>query len=108
MLSAKDAPLLLVLAADHVIQDEAAFSAAVTQAILLAEAGKFVTFGIVPSEPHTGYGYIKRGNHFREGFKVDEFVEKPSVEVAPGYISAGNTTGIVVCSCSGQAAILMS
>ena len=52
-------PLLLVLAADHVIQDEVAFSAAVTDALPLAEAGKLVTFGIVPSEPHTGYGYIK-------------------------------------------------
>jgi mannose-1-phosphate guanylyltransferase len=88
-LTAKDDPLLLVLAADHVIQDEAAFSAAVTQAIPLAEAGKLVTFGIVPSEPHTGYGYIKRGNDLGEGFKVDEFVEKPSVEVAQGYISSG-------------------
>ena len=88
-LSAKDDPLLLVLAADHVIQDEAAFSAAVTQAIPLAEAGKLVTFGIVPSEPHTGYGYIKRGNDLGEGFKVDEFVEKPSVKVAQGYISSG-------------------
>ena len=88
-LSAKDDPLLLVLAADHVIQDEAAFSAAVTQAIPLAEAGKLVTFGIVPSAPHTGYGYIKRGNDLGEGFKVDEFVEKPSVKVAQGYISSG-------------------
>ena len=88
-LTAKDDPLLLVLAADHVIKDESAFSSAVTKAIPLAEAGKLVTFGIVPSEPHTGYGYIKRGNDLGEGFKVDEFVEKPSVEVAQGYISSG-------------------
>jgi len=88
-LTAKDDPLLLVLAADHVIQDEAAFREAVIRAIPLAEAGKLVTFGIVPSEPHTGYGYIKRGNDLGEGFKVDEFVEKPSVKVAQGYISSG-------------------
>ena len=88
-LTVKDDPLLLVLAADHVIQDEAAFNAAVVRAIPLAEAGKLVTFGIVPSEPDTGYGYIKRGNDFGEGFTVDEFVEKPSLEVAQGYISSG-------------------
>ena len=88
-LTAKDDPLLLVLAADHVIQDEAAFREAVIRAIPPAEAGKLVTFGIVPSAPHTGYGYIKRGNDLGEGFKVDEFVEKPSLEVAKGYISSG-------------------
>jgi mannose-1-phosphate guanylyltransferase len=88
-LTVKDDPLLLVLAADHVIQDEAAFNAAVMRAIPLAEAGKLVTFGIVPSEPDTGYGYIKRGNDFGEGFTVDEFAEKPSLEVAQGYISSG-------------------
>jgi mannose-1-phosphate guanylyltransferase len=88
-LTVKDDPLLLVLAADHVIQDEAAFNAAVMRAIPLAETGKLVTFGIVPSEPDTGYGYIKRGNDFGEGFTVDEFAEKPSLEVAQGYISSG-------------------
>ena len=88
-LTVKDDPLLLVLAADHVIQDEAAFNAAVVRAIPLAETGKLVTFGIVPSEPDTGYGYIKRGNDFGEGFTVDEFAEKPSLEVAQGYISSG-------------------
>ena len=88
-LYAKDDPLLLVLAADHVIQDKAAFKAAVMRAVPLAKAGKLVTFGIVPSDPQTGYGYIKRGNDLGEGFKVDEFVEKPSLEVAKGYISSG-------------------
>jgi mannose-1-phosphate guanylyltransferase len=88
-LTVKDDPLLLVLAADHVIQDEAAFNAAVVRAIPLAETGKLVTFGIVPSEPDTGYGYIKRGNDLGEGFTVDEFAEKPSLEVAQGYISSG-------------------
>ena len=88
-LTAKDDPLLLVLAADHVIQDQDAFNAAVMRALPHAEAGKLVTFGIVPSHPQTGYGYIKRGNDLGEGFKVDEFVEKPSLEVAKGYISSG-------------------
>ena len=89
-LTAKDDPLLLVLAADHVIQDEAAFKAAVMRAIPLAESGKLVTFGIVPSEPNTGYGYIKRGNELGEGFTVDEFVEKPSSDVARDYLSSGD------------------
>ena len=89
-LTAKDDPLLLVLAADHVIQDEAAFREAVIRAIPLAEAGKLVTFGIVPSTPHTGYGYIKRGKDLGEGFEVDAFVEKPSSDVAQDYFSSGD------------------
>ena len=88
-LIADDDPLLLILAADHVIQDEAAFREVIMRAIPLAEAGKLVTFGIVPNEPNTGYGYIRRGNDVGEGFEVDEFVEKPNVEVAQGYMSSG-------------------
>jgi len=72
-----------------VIQDEDAFRKTVIQAIPLAEAGKLVTFGVIPCEPHTGYGYIKRGNDLGEGFEVEQFVEKPSLEVAQGYISSG-------------------
>lgn len=82
-------PLLLVLAADHVIQNDTKFIEAVTVAIPLAESGKLVTFGIVPCEPHTGYGYIKRGEKQDDGFVVDKFVEKPSVELAQQYITSG-------------------
>ena len=78
--------LLLVLAADHVIQDKVAFTKAVSKALLLAEAGKLVTFGIVPIEPHTGYGYIKKGDEGSGGFVVDEFIEKPSSDVAQEYL----------------------
>lgn len=88
-LTSDEDPLLLVLSADHVIQDEIAFTKAVNKAIPLAEKGKLVTFGIVPHKPDTGYGYIKRGNDNGEGFTVDEFVEKPSLEVARDYISLG-------------------
>jgi mannose-1-phosphate guanylyltransferase len=84
----KDDPLLLVLPADHVIQDELAFTKAITDAIPLAESGKLVTFGIVPREPHTGYGYIKRGQEQGAGFIVNEFVEKPSRELAQRYVSS--------------------
>ncbi len=83
-------PLLLVLAADHVIQDEAAFTKTVMNAIPLAEAGKLVTFGIVAHEPNTGYGYIKKGESQDPGFAVDAFVEKPSIEVAKEYLESGD------------------
>jgi mannose-1-phosphate guanylyltransferase len=83
-------PLLLVLAADHVIQDQAAFTEAVANAIPLAEAGKLVTFGIVAHEPNTGYGYIKKGKSEGPGFAVDAFVEKPSIEVATNYLESGD------------------
>ena len=83
-------PLLLVLAADHVIQDDEAFTEAVNRAVPLAEAGKLVTFGIVPKEAHTGYGYIKKGSQEGIGFVVEKFVEKPSIQVAHDYVDSGN------------------
>ena len=91
-LSLKDGedPLLLVLAADHVIQDEVAFTKTVIDAIPLAESGKLVTFGIVAHGANTGYGYIKKGTPLAPGFKVDRFVEKPSAEVAKGYLKSGS------------------
>lgn len=89
-LMADDDPILLVLAADHVIQDEGAFTKAVTDALPLAESGRLVTFGIVPSEAHTGYGYIKKGKEDGAGFTVDKFVEKPSFSVAQKYLSSGD------------------
>ncbi|MDW2402520.1 mannose-1-phosphate guanylyltransferase/mannose-6-phosphate isomerase [Vibrio sp. 1262-1] len=82
-------PMLLVLAADHVIQNEEAFVAAVKQAIPLAEQGKLVTFGIVPQSAHTGYGYIQRGEVFDSGFVVNQFVEKPDSETAQSYLDDG-------------------
>ncbi len=70
-------PVLLVLAADHLIQDSDTFQSKIKEAQALAEQGKLVTFGIVPTQPHTGYGYIKAGNKLNIGFDVSEFVEKP-------------------------------
>ena len=84
-------PLLLVLAADHVIQDTPAFQAAVRTALPLAEAGSLVTFGIVARRPETGYGYIKRGTRVAEGaWEVERFVEKPALEVAEAYVASGD------------------
>jgi mannose-1-phosphate guanylyltransferase len=83
-------PLLLVLAADHVIQDETSFAKTIVSAIPLAESGKLVTFGIVAHAPNTGYGYIKKGECQGPGFTVDAFVEKPSIEVAKEYLESGD------------------
>jgi mannose-1-phosphate guanylyltransferase len=84
-------PLLLVLAADHVIQNNDAFTEAVENAIPLAQAGKLVTFGIVPTQAHTGYGYIKRGNKVSDssGYDVNAFVEKPDSNTAANYLESG-------------------
>lgn len=85
-----DDPLLLVLAADHVIHDVKAFTHSVLQAQFLAEKGKLVTFGIVPTEAHTGYGYIRQGDKCGVGFKVAEFVEKPDLSTAQDYLASDN------------------
>lgn len=82
-------PLLLVLAADHVIRNEAAFTASVKQAIPHAEAGKLVTFGIVPTHAETGYGYIRRGAEIGAAYTVAQFVEKPNMQTAEGYLQSG-------------------
>jgi len=84
-------PLLLVLAADHVIKDQQAFADSVTKAQTHAEAGKLVTFGIVPTAPETGYGYIKRGEKQQNsGYNVADFVEKPDQVTAKSYLATGD------------------
>lgn len=83
-------PLLLVLAADHVIQDTDAFVHSIQRAYSEAEKGKLVTFGIVPTSPETGYGYIRRGKAITEEvYAVNAFVEKPELLTAEEYVSSG-------------------
>jgi len=83
--------VLLVLPADHVINNIPAFHLAVNQANELAEQGYLVTFGIVPTEPETGYGYIKRANSPQgAAFNVEAFVEKPNLETAKSYLQTGD------------------
>lgn len=83
-------PLLLVLAADHVIAQPDAFCAAVQAAMPLAEQGKLVTFGIVPTIAETGYGYIQKGADVGDGAsEVAAFVEKPNLELAQQYLEDG-------------------
>lgn len=78
---------MLVLAADHAIQDIEAFHAAVLAAEQESVDNKLVTFGIVPTKPETGYGYIKKGEQVKNSvFKVNSFVEKPDLETAKNYL----------------------
>ncbi|MBB5322232.1 mannose-1-phosphate guanylyltransferase/mannose-6-phosphate isomerase [Marinobacter oulmenensis] len=89
--AADDDPLMLVLAADHLIQDVDAFQAGIKRAVPLAEQGKLVTFGIVPTHAETGYGYIQRGQGLSEGsFEVSRFVEKPDLDTAESYLTSGD------------------
>jgi mannose-1-phosphate guanylyltransferase/mannose-6-phosphate isomerase len=85
--------ILVVMPADQVIQNLAAFQAAVNTAVVLADQGKLVTFGIVPTAPETGYGYIKRGaavGAAASAYSVDRFVEKPALDVAEAYLASGD------------------
>lgn len=83
--------LMLVLSADHLIQDENAFAHAVSQAVSLASAPnpRLVTFGIVPTAPETGFGYLQAGAALDTGFSVQKFVEKPDLEKAKAYLDEG-------------------
>jgi mannose-1-phosphate guanylyltransferase/mannose-6-phosphate isomerase len=84
--------VMLVLPADHVIADVDAFHAAIEQACVPVAEGALATFGIVPTAPETGYGYIQSGAGAGapQCYKVDRFVEKPNRETAQGFVAAGN------------------
>jgi len=86
-------PLLLVLPSDHVIQPDAALHQATAAASAAAENGSLVTFGVTPTRPETGYGYIRRGAAAAPGvFRVDRFVEKPAHAEAERLLTDGNFT----------------
>jgi mannose-1-phosphate guanylyltransferase/mannose-6-phosphate isomerase len=82
-------PLLLVLPADHVIAAPQAFAAAVEAAVAPAADGYLTTFGVVPTEPATGYGYIRRGADRNGWSEIAEFVEKPNAATARAYLDSG-------------------
>jgi len=83
--------VLLILSADHVIQDVNAFHKAINIANNKAQDGKLATFGIVPTDANTGYGYIKSSKTNNDGaYKVKEFVEKPDLKTAESYLEQGN------------------
>jgi len=84
-------PLLLVLSADHLIQDTDAFHQSIKIAEELAEKDKLVTFGIVPDKAETGYGYIQADiNHATDYYNIKSFTEKPNQEDAQKYLDSGN------------------
>ena len=88
--SDEEEPILLVLAADHLIENVDAFQATVAKALPYAQDNQLVTFGIVPTAPETGYGYIKAGEAVGDAFFVDQFVEKPDLDVAKSYLKSGD------------------
>jgi mannose-1-phosphate guanylyltransferase/mannose-6-phosphate isomerase len=96
LLAAKRNPaaILAVMPSDHVIDDTANFSAAVRRAAEVASQGRIVLFGIAPNEPHTGYGYIRKGRVLSDNagaaFEVDKFFEKPDAETAAAYLADGS------------------
>ena len=83
---------MLISPADHLIMDEPSLCRSVKASATLASEGYFVTFGVVPTRPETGYGYIKKGGKLQNdtGYHVDSFVEKPDIETAEYYTNAGN------------------
>ncbi|HRY83076.1 MAG TPA: mannose-1-phosphate guanylyltransferase [Candidatus Cloacimonadota bacterium] len=82
---------MIVLPADHVIKDTAAFLSSLKEAERAALEGNLVTFGIIPEYPATGYGYIEAGEELQEGVrKVLRFKEKPDYDTALGFLSSGN------------------
>lgn len=88
-----DDPVLLVMPADHVIDDLDAFRAAVSRGAAHAEAGKLVTFGIHPSHPETGFGYIRAGDSAAKddgSRNISAFVEKPDAATAKQYLASGD------------------
>ncbi|HCM5543352.1 TPA: mannose-1-phosphate guanylyltransferase/mannose-6-phosphate isomerase, partial [Klebsiella pneumoniae] len=88
-----DDPLMLVLAADHIINNQPVFHDAIRVAEQYADEGHLVTFGIVPNAPETGYGYIQRGVALTDSahtpYQVARFVEKPDRERAEAYLASG-------------------
>ena len=85
LLAREQDALLLILPSDHLIESNSVFHDAVAAGIPLAQQGQLVAFGVVPSSPHTGYGYIQRG----QGSQVAAFVEKPGSETAKQYLQSG-------------------
>ncbi len=88
----EDDPVLLILPADHVIENIPQFHDAIRAGFEFARQGSLITFGIIPDMPETGYGYIKKGETIEEGTgaaKIDRFVEKPDLETAKSYLESG-------------------
>ncbi|ARJ66492.1 mannose-1-phosphate guanylyltransferase/mannose-6-phosphate isomerase [Magnetospirillum sp. ME-1] len=81
--------LMLLMPSDHLVADPDAFRRAVDMAVPLAEQGRLVTFGVHPTGPNTGYGYIRRGKALANGYEVAAFSEKPDLATAERYVASG-------------------
>ena len=82
---------MLVLPADHHVTDPEAFQRTVVSASAPAQAGRLMTFGVVPTQPETGYGYVRCGEAVSDGiYELAEFVEKPDKETAEAYLASGH------------------
>jgi len=93
LLNEKKDPILLVLSADHVIDDNKKFSNSIKIASKIANKGKMVAFGVQPNKPETGYGYIevaKSNNSKDDYYNIISFTEKPNIEIAQDYLNSGN------------------
>lgn len=84
-----DQAILLVLSADHLIKNQTSFNDAVRAAVNLAKQNYLVTFGVVPSTPETGFGYIQKGRALDGAFTVKRFVEKPDLNTAQRFLADG-------------------
>lgn len=85
-----DDPLLCVMPSDHAVGDAGLFYTALQRAAVLAEQGRIVAFGVLPTTPETGFGYLEQGEPLgQEGFSVIRFVEKPSLEKAAAMLARG-------------------
>lgn len=95
-LSVADDPILLILPADHHIEDAQSFQETILTGARFAEQGNLITFGIIPRSPETGYGYIEKGEPVSPGeseadaFKIKQFVEKPDQQTAQAYLDSGD------------------
>ena len=87
---AGEAAVILVMPADHCLRDVGAFQAAVQVGLTSARKGQLVTFGVVPSAPEVGYGYIRRALGDGPAYPIAEFVEKPDAERAAQYVASGD------------------
>lgn len=86
----KEDDIVLIAPSDHLIRNSKQFKQTVENAKVLAQDGYIVTFGIKPSYPEIGYGYIKTKNALKTGFEVEKFVEKPDYKTAQQYVQSGN------------------
>lgn len=84
-------PVMLVLSADHYFEHTEGLLEAITTGETLAQQGQLVTFGVVPQQPETGYGYINKGDRLQDSvWAITEFSEKPDLETATAYLKEGN------------------